>query len=530
MKIVLTGFMATGKTSTGKALSRRLGYPFIDTDELIVEREGMSITRIFQEKGEPYFREVERTVIREISQKDRIVIAPGGGAIKDKRNVEMLRNRGVLVGLTAEPEVILKRVQAEEGVRPLLNVPDPLSEIKRILQERAPFYMQADLIVETNHQSPEEAAEWIIEQLAVSASSLEVELGERSYEILLGRNILHALGMQVRALRPSKVVVVSNTTVWPIYGAAVTESFKRSGVECASVLMPDGESFKDLYWLNYLYGELLKLRLDRKAMLIALGGGVVGDITGFAASSYMRGIACTQVPTTLLAQVDSSVGGKTGVNHPLGKNMIGSFWQPGLVLIDIDTLKTLPDREFMAGMAEVIKYGVIRDAGFFETLEKERDNIVARKDVLIEIIRKCCAIKADVVSHDEREKGLRAILNFGHTVGHALEAATGFVRYLHGEAIAVGMCAASYLAVLLKMLTEDEQQRICRLIEAYGLPTSVPKEVSVATLLNAMSLDKKAQAGKVRFVLPERIGSVTLVDNVETAMIMQAIESVVSVN
>lgn len=523
MKIVLTGFMAAGKTSTGKALSKRLGYPFIDTDDLIVEREGMAISRIFEEKGEPFFREVEKSVIQEVSCQNRVIIAPGGGAIKDKGNVEVLRKQGLLIGLFAEPEVIFKRVQAEEGIRPLLNVPDPLSEIKLILKERDPFYRQADVMVNTDCQTPEEVADWIIQRLALNSLTVDVALGERSYEIVAGSNILHALGLHVKALRPSMIAVVSNTTVWPIYGSAVVESLWKGGLECAPIVMPDGENFKDLYWLSYLYGELLKLKLDRKALIIAVGGGVVGDIAGFAASTYMRGITYVQMPTTLLAQVDSSVGGKTGVNHPFGKNMIGAFWQPALVLIDIETLKTLPDREFRAGLAEVIKYGIIRDAGLFETLEDERENVLARGNSLTEIIRQCCAIKADIVSRDEREGGLRAILNFGHTFGHAIETAAGFVQYLHGEAVAIGMCVASRMAVLLNMISEDEHDRICQLIQAYGLPTNIPSDLSHKALVEIMSHDKKTVYGKVRFVVPEKIGSVVIVDDVSRADIAEAL-------
>lgn len=523
MKIVLTGFMATGKTSTGKALSKRLGYRFIDTDDLIVESEGMAIARIFEEKGEPYFREVERSVIKDVSSQNRIVIAPGGGAIKDRGNVEALRRQGILIGLSAAPEVIFQRAQAEEGVRPLLNVPDPLSKIKGILKEREPLYNQADIMVNTDCRTPEEVADWIIQRLTLNSSTIDVALGKRSYEIFAGRNILRALGLHVKALRPSGVAVVSNTTVWFLYGSAVMESLRKGGLEGVPIVLPDGENFKDLYWLSYLYGELLKLKLDRKALLIALGGGVVGDISGFAASTYMRGISYVQVPTTLLAQVDSSVGGKTGVNHPLGKNMIGTFWQPGLVVIDIETLKTLPEREFRAGLAEVIKYGVIWDASLFKTLEVDRENVLSWGDILTKIIRKCCAIKADVVSQDERESGLRSILNFGHTFGHAIESATGFVRYLHGEAVAIGMCVASRMALLLNMITGDEHDRLCHLIQAYDLPAKIPHDLSPEALLEAMSHDKKAVSGRVRLVLPEKIGSVTIVDDIAPSRIIETL-------
>ncbi|TAN42893.1 MAG: 3-dehydroquinate synthase [Nitrospirae bacterium] len=354
---------------------------------------------------------------------------------------------------------------------------------------------------------------------------LRVELGERSYSIVMDSNILSGLGRALERFEFSrKVALVSNPTVYGLFGKEITESLKGSGFDLLEVIIPDGEKYKSLSSAEMIYGELLKAKLDRRSCLIALGGGVIGDLTGYAASTYMRGIDFIQVPTTLLAQVDSSVGGKTGVNHSLGKNMIGTFWQPRLVWIDISTLKTLPPREFCSGLAEVIKYGVIWDREFFNMLEASREKILALDEVtLIEVIRRSCEIKAEVVSQDERESGLRAILNYGHTVGHAVETLTGYTRYLHGEAVAIGMHAAARLSNVLGLMDEKQVLRIKALIEACGLPTEVPANIRDEDVLSAMQLDKKTVSGTLRFVLPEKIGSVRIQADIRAEEIIKAI-------
>jgi 3-dehydroquinate synthase len=339
-----------------------------------------------------------------------------------------------------------------------------------------------------------------------------VELGERSYEIVLGTGILHQIGEVMKSMEVSgKTAVVSNTTVFPLYGAPVVDSMKDAGFEAFPVILPDGEEYKNLDVLTRLYDELLGIGLDRKSAVIALGGGVVGDIAGFAAATYMRGIAYVQVPTTLLAQVDSSVGGKTGIDHAAGKNMIGAFWQPKLVWTDSETLRTLPERQLLAGMAEVIKYGIIRDKDLFGYLELNRERILSRDDeTMLYLIRRSCGIKAEIVSKDERESGLRAVLNYGHTIGHAVETVTGYTRFLHGEAVAIGMLLEAELAARLGLLSSAEVEKIRGLIESFGLPSGIPDDIDSSALLSSMQLDKKALGGALRFVLPERIGKVRI--------------------
>lgn len=524
MKIVLTGFMGSGKTSIGMELSRRLGYQFIDTDTLIEEKEGIPISLIFKEKGEDYFREVEQAIVEEVSKMTDAVIATGGGVIKNKRNVENLQKRGIIIWLKTEPEVILKRVMLEGGKRPLLNVEEPLKEINRLLAERLSLYMQADIPIDTSFIATGEAVEEIIERLGLQGEEVTVELKDRGYKIIIGRKNLGILGLRVKEFRPSKVAIVSNKTIFPLYSDTILSSMQGCGITPEVFLIPDGEEYKDLLWASYLYGELLKARFDRDSLLVAFGGGVVGDITGFVASTYMRGIRYIQVPTTLLAQVDSSVGGKTGVNHPLGKNMVGTFYQPSLVLIDVDTLRTLSQREFNAGIAEIIKYGVIADKGLFDLVEKEKEDIAFLGDALLRVIKRSCEIKAEVVSRDERETGLRAILNFGHTVGHALETVTGYTRFLHGEAIAIGMCVAVEIAVTVGILKEADGEHIKRLIQIYGLPTTIPDEINTSDILNAIEVDKKVKAGNLRFILPECIGKVRI-EEVERDLIKEVLQA-----
>jgi 3-dehydroquinate synthase len=356
---------------------------------------------------------------------------------------------------------------------------------------------------------------------------IRVELAERSYDIAIGSNILEGIGDNLKSFGLSpKIVIVSNPIVFQLYGEHVSNSVKKAGFNLLIVTIPDGEGYKDLLWVQHIYDELLRHRLDRLSALIALGGGVIGDITGFAASTYMRGVSYIQIPTTLLAQVDSSVGGKTGVNHKRGKNMIGTFWQPRLVWIDVETLKTLPKRELLAGIAEVIKYGVIQDKELFDFLEVNRDKILnLDKDALTHIIKRSCEIKAEVVSKDEREAGLRAILNYGHTIGHAIETATEYRKYLHGEAVAIGMCAEARLSQMFNFIDRDQVFRIKGLVDSYGLPSEVPADIDLNSMFSSIQLDKKAVAGELKFILPEKIGSVRIHKGASEKSLIELLQS-----
>jgi len=357
--------------------------------------------------------------------------------------------------------------------------------------------------------------------------TIRVELGERSYDIVLGTGVLKKIGNSLKSFGLSpKIAIVSNPTVFSLHGKLVVNAVRKAGFDAITISIPDGEEYKNLLWLQHIYNELLMHKLDRSSALIALGGGVIGDITGFAASTYMRGISYIQVPTTLLAQVDSSIGGKTGVNHELGKNMIGTFWQPRLVWIDVETLRTLPEREWVAGLAEIIKYGVIYDEDLFRMLEEKKDKILSLdRNVLTHIIKRSCEIKADVVSKDERESGVRSILNFGHTIGHAIETATDYKRYLHGEAVALGMCLEAELSQKLKFIDKKAVLRIRKLADSFGLPSVLPADIDIDHILSSMQLDKKAVAGALKFILPERIGRVRIHKGITEKVIKRLLKS-----
>ena len=356
---------------------------------------------------------------------------------------------------------------------------------------------------------------------------VEVSLGRRSYSIRIGSGLLAEVGRECARLGlGARCAILSDTRVAPHYAAAVQQSLRRAGFEPVLVLMPAGESAKNLKTVGDCYEQLAAHRLERSSFVVALGGGVVGDLAGFVAATYLRGIPFVQVPTTLLAQVDSSVGGKVGVNLRAGKNLVGSFHQPRLVMCDLDTLRTLPPREFRAGLAEVIKYGIIYDAPLFRRLERELPRLL-RQDPrsLGAVIARCCEIKAEVVAEDETEGGLRAILNFGHTVGHAIEAISGYQRFLHGEAISVGQVVAARLSAALLGFPARDVERIRSLFEAAGLPTRIRLSAAQRRLLfQAMTLDKKVQGGQVKFVLARALGRVRPGHAVPPAVLEQALD------
>ena len=355
---------------------------------------------------------------------------------------------------------------------------------------------------------------------------VKVPLGSRSYDIKIGTGLLARVGRECARLALSRrCVIISDRNVAPRYGQAVREALAKAGFTAALVTIPAGETAKSLKTLEACYAQLAAQRLERKSFIVALGGGVVGDLAGFVAATYLRGLPFVQVPTTLLAQVDSSVGGKVGLNLNAGKNLVGAFHQPRLVLCDLATLASLPVREYRAGLAEVIKYGIIYDAGLFRRLERDLPRLLRRDQrTLAAIVARCCEIKADVVRQDETESGLRAILNFGHTIGHALEAISHYGKYLHGEAIAIGQVAAAKLSAQVLGLPAKEVERIERIFQRAGLPTQVKLNAPQRQkILTAMSLDKKVSGGEIKFVLARRIGVVEFGHQVPLAAIEQTL-------
>ena len=353
---------------------------------------------------------------------------------------------------------------------------------------------------------------------------LNVELGDKSYPIYIGIDLLSMKSLFVDQIQGRQVMIVTNKTIAPLYLDKLTSIL--DGFNVQSVILPDGEEFKKLETLNKVFDALLEAKFDRTSTLIALGGGVIGDITGFAAASYQRGVGFIQVPTTLLSQVDSSVGGKTGINHELGKNMIGAFYQPKAVIIDVNTLDTLSNQEFSAGMAEVIKYGLLGNADFLSMLEANIESIMARKkDLIIEVIFNCCQDKARIVELDEFEKGKRALLNLGHTFGHGIENAFGYGNYLHGEAVSIGMVMAAKLSKDEGNLSYEEALRVESILSKADLPISINKSVDSETLITAMSLDKKSIDGKIRLVLLKSLGDSYLTDSYSNENFMKVVDN-----
>jgi len=353
---------------------------------------------------------------------------------------------------------------------------------------------------------------------------IDVQLDSGGYEILVGKGLLAELASLLpSAIKPSRVMIVTNPSVDELYGNALRKALKPLGCEVLTEAIPEGEEWKNLGTVEKLFDRMVEARLDRQSLLVVLGGGVVGDIAGFAAATYMRGIPFVQVPTTLLAQVDSSVGGKTGVDHPRGKNLIGAFYQPVLVCIDPGVLASLPEEQMRNGMAEVIKYGMVADESLFMQLERHADSLTALDEGLLEdVIRRCCQIKARVVQQDERETtGLRAILNYGHTIGHAIESVTEYKRYSHGEAVSIGMSVAARMAVKMELISDEIEQRQNRLLTSAGLPIGF-SGIEPGRIIEAMLTDKKAVGDRARLVIPLAIGRVVVKDNVPSEIVEQA--------
>ena len=519
--------MGSGKTTVGRALAKKLHKRFIDSDHEIEARTGVSIPVIFEIEGEASFRQREAETIAELTALDDVVLATGGGAILNEKSRQYLHERGTVIYLRAGINSILQRTRNDKN-RPLLRTVDPRKKLEELETQRHPLYQEvAHLVIETGRPNVQFLVQTILDKLAPANSTqcvqdvntdmpssgsrfrhdLRVDLGERSYPITIGTDLLVDQVLLQNQIKGQRVAIVTNTVVAPLYLGTLEKTLRSLGKEVVSVILPDGEEHKNWSNLMVIFDVLLEKKCDRKTTLIALGGGVVGDMTGFAASAYMRGIPFVQIPTTLLSQVDSSVGGKTGINHPLGKNMIGAFYQPEAVLADISSLSTLPDNELSAGLAEVIKHGAIIDPVFFDWIEANISQLRAKDtQALSYAIQRSCEIKADVVRQDEREGGLRAILNFGHTFGHAIESGLGYGKWLHGEAVGCGMVMAADLSYRLGYIDYVARTRIKQLVEAAGLPSIAP-DLGEQRWLELMEVDKKNEGGQIKFILLKPLGT-----------------------
>lgn len=531
--IILTGFMGAGKTAVGQAVAERLGRWFVDMDAVIERRAGRPISAIFSEQGELAFRLMEAELCRELAEERNLVIATGGGALVPEANRQVLAGSSVLICLTAPVDVILARLQGATD-RPLLAEAERRRRIEALLAQRAAAYAAIPRQVDTAGLTVEQVAERVI-RLARRAGPGPLRLPVRypggSYEILIGQGLLVELGqaMAEAGLRPGLCAVVANPALAAAYAGRLVEGLREAGFAPAVVEIPEGEAHKTLATVAGLYDAFLAAGLDRRSPIIALGGGVVGDVAGFAAATYLRGAPFVQAPTSLLAMVDASVGGKTGVDLPQGKNLVGAFKQPALVAVDLETLHTLPAPEFRSGLAEVVKHGMIGDPGLFETLESRRDETTlpageAPPLQLPDLVARAVQVKVAVVEEDPFEQGRRAALNLGHTFGHALETLSDY-RLRHGEAVAIGLAAATRLAARLGLCDPGLVTRVERLLSRLELPSRVagfaPEQV-----LAAMASDKKRSAGRLRFVLPRAIGDVDVFGDVAAEDVLAVVRQV----
>jgi len=575
--LVITGFSGTGKSAVAGEVARRLGWEAVDTDEEVAGRAGKPIAEIFRDDGEARFREMEREEVARACRRSRAVIAVGGGAIVDRQNYDMLARSGLIVCLEARPETIYGRLYSEAArspqaeVRPLLAADDPLERIRQLKASRQPFYAGSDWTVHTDcldigRVADEVMRAWRLLQGAQvqvspaasrgSRSGLQAQAGDGvaclvetitgSYPVFVGYGLMDDLGDRMhRASLSGTAIIISDDNVFALYGQRVEGILKDAGFAVHSFVVPAGEDVKSLDHAGGIYDFLVRQRVERDDVIIALGGGVVGDLAGFAAATFMRGIAWVQVPTSLIAMVDASIGGKVGVNHAEGKNLIGAFYQPSIVLADCQTLATLPQREIVSGWAEVIKHGLILDEEFFLFLESNAERLkLLEPETITCAIARSAAIKAGVVSEDEKERAdKRTILNYGHTIGHGLEAATEYQSFLHGEAVAIGMIGAARLSRRLGLLSVAVVDRQQALLDKFGLPTSLSAttltspgsaspsslgapsptslrakrsnlKVSIEGITAAMELDKKKKGRAIRWVLLEDIGRAVIRDDV----------------
>ena len=505
--------MGAGKTAIGKRLAAQLGLRFHDADQEIEQAAGISINEIFARHGEAHFRAGEKRVIQRLLENGPIVLAPGGGAYLDAETRLLIRERATAIWLRCPLPILLARVAGRSPTGPLLNKGNPAEILERLSAERNPFYAQADIIVDGSEGPPELTMQSVLKALETyqPPAKVTVNLLQRSYDVLIGADLLARAGAWLAPILPqNRCVIITDETVAALHLPALTQSLDEVGIAYASIIVPPGETSKSTARWAQIIDELLDRKVDRHTTIIALGGGVVGDLTGFAAAATLRGLPFVQIPTTLLAQVDSSVGGKTGINTSHGKNLIGAFHQPLLVLADTGVIATLPIRERRAGYAEIVKAGLIADKPLYLWCEAN-GRALLEGDAGLQAYAVECAVKlkAQVVGDDEREEkpnNGRALLNLGHTFGHALEAETGFgAGLLHGEAVAIGLVLAAHLSAILGFAPPDLPPRIAAHLAETGLPNRIP-ELSVARLLGHMKQDKKMRDGKLTFVLLREIG------------------------
>ncbi|HEX9334215.1 MAG TPA: 3-dehydroquinate synthase [Anaerolineales bacterium] len=506
--IFLYGPVGVGKSTIGKVLARNFNLPFVDSDHVIETNAGMSISQLMAQKGEMACRDMETAALKQIINNKESVIALGGGALLREENRALVENNGTVIFLMAELNILLGRLSSDSNQRPLL-AGDLREKLTSLLAKRKEHYDSFPLRLDAN-QVPEKLT-WQI-QVMLGRFHLSA-MGE--YDVIVQRveqvgNLLYSLGLQ-------NPIVVTDENIAKFHSESVLESLRRVGFFPNLLTIPAGEAYKTLDTVQQLWHGFLEHGLDRKSTVIALGGGVIGDLTGFAASTYMRGINWVCVPTTLLSMIDASIGGKTGFDLPEGKNLIGSFYPPKLVLADPQVLETLPEAEFISGLAEIVKHGIISDPELFDLCARGLDCI---KDELEQIVKRAMAVKVKIIEEDPYEKGFRAALNLGHTVGHAVELVSKF-QLRHGEAVAIGMVAEAKLAERLAVASKGLSEAISKVLSGLGLPIQIPRELPREEVVRLMRVDKKKNASAIRFALPAEIGKVELVDVTDLEMVLE---------
>ena len=529
--IFITGFSGTGKTSTARALARSLGWRFVDTDDEIVEQAGKSIEDIFSQDGEQGFRDLERMVLARVAAGTGQVVATGGGIIMDVRNRRAMDAGGVVVLLEASPATILERLEREQAqrtggpaVRPMLEADDPMERIRSLKACRQLNYTRAHLTVHTDDLTPGEAASEVARRWNVARArepaaddadlAARVHTSSGDYPVWVAWGIIDELGQRVKGIVDAPVAYIISDDGAHAQARRAQVAMEAADIPTHLFFIPPGERSKTLAMAQYIYSWLADRKAERGHLVLAVGGGVVGDLAGFVAATYLRGMPFGQVPTSLLAMMDAAIGGKTAVDMPQGKNLVGAFYHPRFVLSDVSVLQTLPRRELNSGWAEAIKHGLILDQALLSTFEERADEIPELgQEITTEVVRRSVAIKADVVSRDERETlGIRVLLNYGHTIGHAIESATDYGRYLHGEAVSIGMMGAAYIGEAMGLMSPDEVDRQRKVLTSYGLPLTFTR-VDPDAIGEAMLTDKKIAAGTIRWVLLDGIGNaVTRVD------------------
>ena len=514
--LVLVGLMGAGKTSIGRRLALRIGLPFRDADAEIEQAAGCTVAELFARFGELAFREGERRVIRRLLAGPPLVLATGGGAFMDPETRAAIRDGAASIWLRCSLATLVRRT-AGRTHRPLLTMGDPERVLRNLMEQRHPTYAEADIVVQCGEDSPEATTHAVLTALHNHAPPrrVPVRLARQGYEVLVGSRLVARAGALLAPVLPQKrLVVVADETVAALHLPALTASLSEAGFETRCVTVPPGEASKSLAGYGRLTDALLEAGVERRTGVVAFGGGVVGDLAGFAAATVLRGLPLVQIPTTLLAQVDSSVGGKTGINTAYGKNLVGAFWQPRIVLADTSMLATLPARELRAGYAEVVKAGLIGDAAFFAWCEGNGAALLAGDAGLqAAAVERACAFKAAVIADDEREQQAedgRALLNLGHTFAHALEAEYGYTgELLHGEAVSLGLVLAFRLSAKLDLCAHADAERVADHLSSVGMPFALGalgRRFSAGRLIAHMQRDKKMRDGRLAFVLVRGIG------------------------